>query len=187
MASKAKLDDAQQQYEAIVKMETDRRLHIEGGLEPAHRDLGLLLAVRHKPKEAIEQLDKAIELQPKLPDARRHKAWLLATYPDDNSATVRRQFGWQTRHWSFPRGSRRSYGTRLPLPKRKAAISKSDRRRTEGDRHRAADAGRRHPAELEERLELFKSGKPYHAEPQRPSRYGRHHSPSVLVKIGNFP
>ena len=78
------LDRAKEQFEAIVKMETDPRLRLEGGLEPAHRNLGLLLAVQHNPKEALQQFDKAIAIQPDLPDARRHKAWLLATYPDEN-------------------------------------------------------------------------------------------------------
>ena len=77
------LEKAREQFETIVKMESDPHLHVEGGMEPAHRYLGLLLAVLHKPREAVREFDKAIEIQPNLPDARRHKAWLLATYPDE--------------------------------------------------------------------------------------------------------
>ena len=69
---KGRLDKAREQFEAIVKMESDPHLHVEGGLEPAHRNLGLLLAVQHHPREALREFDKAIEIQPEL--ARRTAA-----------------------------------------------------------------------------------------------------------------
>ena len=46
-----KLDKAQQQFEEILRVTSDPTVHVEGGLEPAHRALGLLLAVRHQPQE----------------------------------------------------------------------------------------------------------------------------------------
>ena len=57
---------------------------LAGDLEPAHRALGLLLAVRHQPKKALEQLDEAIHARPQQPEPYRHKAWILATSLDDN-------------------------------------------------------------------------------------------------------
>ena len=79
-----KLDEAQQQFEAMLKIQSDPTLHARGGLEPAHRALGLLLAVRHQPKEALKQFDAAIDDGPRQPEPRRQKAWLLATSLDNS-------------------------------------------------------------------------------------------------------
>ena len=57
---------------------------MEGGFEPAHRALGLLLAVRHQPKKALEELDEAIKTASPTARAVRHKAWILATSLDDS-------------------------------------------------------------------------------------------------------
>ena len=65
-----------------MKIKSDPTVHVEGGLEPAYRALGLLLAVRHQPKKALEQLDEAIKTRPQQPEPLRHKAWILATSLD---------------------------------------------------------------------------------------------------------
>ena len=64
-----KLDEAQRQFEAILKVRSD--------LEPAHRHLGLLLAVRHQPAKALEEFDEAIHARPQQPEPRRtrHGSW----------------------------------------------------------------------------------------------------------------
>ncbi len=117
------LDKAREQYEAIVAMESDPRLHVEGGIEPAHRALGLLLAVQHQPEQAFKELDKAIRLQPKQPDARRHKAWLLATYPNEKFRDGYEAVQLRRKPWTFPRRSRPNSGTRSRWRKRRSEIS----------------------------------------------------------------
>ena len=71
-----KLDEAERQFEDILKIKSDPAVHLESGLEPIHRELGLLLAVQHQPRRALEELDAAIEAQPQQPEPRRHKAWI---------------------------------------------------------------------------------------------------------------
>ncbi len=77
-----RLDEVQRQFEDILKLKSDPAVHVEGGLEPVHRELGLLLAVRHQPQQALEQLNAAIEARPQQAEPRRHKAWILATSLD---------------------------------------------------------------------------------------------------------
>ena len=166
-----RLEDAQKQFEAIVKMESDPHLRISGGLEPAHRNLGLLLAVRRQPAAALDQFDKAIALQPKQPDARRHKAWLLATYPDErvrngNEAVRLAEEAVQLSERKPPE---------LWDTLAAAEAENWDFQKAAAAEEKAIEAARQIHAdellpELEERLKMFKSGEKYREEPRRPAR-----------------
>jgi hypothetical protein len=171
-----RLDKAREQFEMIVKMESDPHLHVEGGLEPAHRNLGLLAAVQHRPKEALGEFDKAIEIQPDLPDARRHKAWLLATYPDESHPGEKVRDGNEAvrlAQEALDRSTRKpaEFWDTLAVARAETGNFKAA---VEAEK-KAIDAARRTRAddllpELETRLKMFRDGERYHAEPRRPSR-----------------
>lgn len=171
-----RLDKAEEQFEAVVKMESDQSLRVEGGFEPAHVNLGLLLAVQHQPRAALAQFDKAIELQPQAPAPRRHEAWLLATYPDESHPSEKVRDGDKAVRLAMEA---------LKLSNRKPAElwdTLAVARAETGDfagaieaEEKAIDEARRTRAddllpELEGRLKLFKAHEPYHAEPRRPLR-----------------
>lgn len=166
-----RLDDAQKQFEAILKMESDPHLRIAGGLEPAHRNLGLLLAVRRKPDKALEQFDTAIRLQPRQPDAWRHKAWLLATYPDERYrngiiAVQAAEEAVKLSAWTPPE----IWDTLAA-----AEAENWDFEKAAAAEEKAIDAAGAIRAndllpELEKRLKMFKSGEKYREEPRRPTR-----------------
>ena len=104
-----KLADAQAQFENILKVDSD--------LEPAHRALGLLLAVRGQPRKALEEFDEAIHLRPKQPEPLRHKAWLLATTPDEGVRDGKSAVYFAKQALERSGGSRPNTGTRLPPPR----------------------------------------------------------------------
>jgi len=167
-----RLDDARKQFESILKIESDPRLHVEGGFEPAHRGLGLLLAVQHQPKQALEQFDIAIRLQPKLPDARRHKAWLLATYPDERirngkEAVQLAKEAIELSRWKPPElwdtlgvAQAETSNFEEAIKAEEKAIEVARQVHSDDDLLRA----------FQRRLEMFKEGFRYHAEPRRPTR-----------------
>jgi tetratricopeptide (TPR) repeat protein len=171
-----RLDKAKEQFDAIVKMESDPHLRVEGGFETAHVNLGLLLAVQHQPRAALKQFDKAIELQPQAAEPLRHKAWLLATYPDESHPSEKVRDGDQAVRLA-EEALKLSYSkppefwdtlavARAETGNFKEAIEAEQKAIDEARRMRADDM----LPELEGRLKLFNSNERYHAEPQRPSR-----------------
>jgi hypothetical protein len=166
-----RLDDAQQQFETIVKMESDPHLHLAGGLEPAHRNLGLLLAVRHKPAQALYELGKAIELQPRQPDARRHMAWLLATYPDEQVRNGKEAVRLAEQAMNLSASKPPEIWDTLAV----AEAENFDFEKAAAAEEKAIEVARQTRAdtllpELQQRLKMFKSGNSYHEEPRRPTR-----------------
>ncbi len=166
-----RLDDAQKQFEAIVKMESDPHLRISGGLEPAHRNLGLLFAVLRQPNKALEQFDMAIRLQPGQPDAWRHKAWLLATYPDERfrNGNVAVQSAEEAMKLSA------SKPPEIWDTLAAAEAENWDFQKAAAAEEKAIEAAKRIRAdellpELEKRLKMFKAGEKYREEPRRPAR-----------------
>ena len=168
-----RLDDAQAQFEAILKIESDPHVHIAGGFgfEPAHRTLGLLLAVRHQPQKALEQFDEAIKIRPQQPEPYRHKAWLLATSLDgsvrDGREAVRcarqaleKSARKQPEYWDTLAAAQAEAG------KFKEAAESAEKALEQAQAMRANDL----IPGIQERLELFKSGRPYRAEAQYPQR-----------------
>ena len=167
----AKLDEAQRQFEAILKIPSDPNVRMEGGLEPAHRALGLLLAERHEPRKALEQLDEAIKAGPQQPEPLRHKAWILATSLDGNvrdgtkavevAEQALRQSRWkQPEYWDTLAAAQAEAG------KFSAAVKSAETALKQARSMRADDL----IPGIRKRLELFESGKPYHAEAQHPLR-----------------
>ncbi len=73
--------DAVKEFEA--ELDVEKKFKLRNGLEPAHRALGVLYGVLGRPVDALQELDKSITMQPRQADSYRHKAWLLATYPDE--------------------------------------------------------------------------------------------------------
>ena len=169
-----RLDEAKEQFEAVVKMESDPRLRMEGGFEPAHVNLGLLLAVQHQPRAALAEFDKAIAIQPRAAEPRRHKAWLLATYPDESHPAEMVRDGDEAVRLAqealkLSRRKPAEYWDTLAVAQAetgnfKEAIAAEEKAIDEARRTRDAD---RLP-ELEGRLKLLKAHERFHAEPRRP-------------------
>ena len=167
----SRLEEARMQFQAIVNLETDPRFRVQGGLEPGHRALGMLLAAMRRPKEAIEELDKAIALKPKQPDARRHKAWLLATYPDERFRNGAEALRLANEAMALSRGKPAEYWDTLAVAHAemgnfKEAIATEEEAISTA---RKSHAGDLLPG-LEERLNKFKAGLRYHAAPGVPLR-----------------
>jgi tetratricopeptide (TPR) repeat protein len=166
-----KLDEAQQQFEAILKIQSDPALHATGGLEPVHRALGLLLAVRHQPKKALEQLDDAIKDRPQQPEPYRHKAWILATSLDDKvrdgkaavacaEQALQRSPRKPPEYWDTLAAAQAEAG------QFKEAVESAEKALQQAQSMRADDL----IPGIQRRLELFKSGMPYRAVAQYPQR-----------------
>ena len=149
---------------------------MEGGLEPVHRELGLLLAVRHQPQQALEQLNAAIEARPQQAEPRRHKAWILATSLD---AGVRNaKLAVECAKEALARSPRVAHMNSAPeywdtlaaaeaeAGNFKEAVEAEEKALHEAQATRADDL----VDGIQQRLELFREGKPYHAEAQRPQR-----------------
>lgn len=166
-----KLDEAQQQFELMIKIQSDPTLHLEGGLEPAYRALGLLLAVRHQPKKALEQLDEAIKARPQQPEPYRHKAWILATTLDGDVRDGQKAVEFaelalqqspqkQPEYWDTLAAAQAESG-KFP-----EAIESAEKALQQARLMRADDL----MPGIQQRLELYKSGMPYRAEAQHPQR-----------------
>ena len=144
---------------------------MEGGLEPAHRALGLLLAVRHQPKKALEQLDEAINRAPNSPSrsAIRHGSWPPRW--TTTSATGRRPWNARSRRSQLSPGKQPEYWDTLAAAQAEAgefkeAVEAAEKALEQARPMRDDDL----IPGIQQRLELFKSGTPYHAEAQRPQR-----------------
>jgi serine/threonine-protein kinase len=166
-----KLDDAQQQFEAMLKIQSDPTLHVEGGREPAHRALGLLLAVRHQPKKALEELDAAIEARPQQPEPLRHKAWILATSLDENVRSGKKAVECAKRALQLSPRKEPEYWDTLAAAQAEAgqfgeAVKSAEKALQQARAMRADDL----IAGIQRRLELFQAGLPYRAEAQHPQR-----------------
>jgi hypothetical protein len=164
-----RLDDAKKQFEAIVNLETDKRFHIAGGLEPGHRDLGALLAAQHKFPEAMDQLDIAISIKPKQPDARRLKAWLLATYPEDRFRNGNEAVRLAEEAEALSANKPPEIWDTLAA----AWAENWDFQKATAAEEKAIEAARRMGAEemlpdLQKRLKMFKAGEKYREEPRLP-------------------
>ena len=190
-----KLDEAQQQFEAILKFKSDPTVHVQGGFEPAHRALGLLLAVRHQPQKALEQLDEAIQAGPQQPEPRRHKAWILATSLDgsvrDGTKAVQlaeqalqlsggrscncsqtptsvelAEQALQLSPWKQPEYWDTLAAAQAEAGQFKEAVESAEKALEQARSMRADDL----LPGIQQRLELFKAGMPYHAEAESPPR-----------------
>ncbi len=166
-----KLDEAQQQFEAILKIQFDPTLHFEGGREPVYRALGLLLAVRHQPKKALEQLDEAIKARPQQPEPRRHKAWILATSLDNSVRDGRKAVECAEQALELTPGKLPEYWDTLAAAEAetgnfKEAVEAEERALQEAQPARDDDI----IPGMQRRLELFRSGLPYHAAAEHPLR-----------------
>ncbi len=177
-----KLEQAQEQFEAILKIEKamleeamhkkDQNFH---GFEPAHRTLGLLLAVRHQRQEAfqdaLKEFDRAIEIRPQQPEPYRHKAWLLATSLDNSIRDGRKAV--ECAREALEKSARKQpeYWDTLAAALAEAgkfeeAVEAAEKALEQAQAMRADDL----IPGIRERLELFKLGRPYHAEAQYPQR-----------------
>ncbi len=171
-----KLDEAERQFEDILKIKSDPAVHLESGLEPIHRELGLLLAVRHQPQAALEQLNAAIEARPQQAEPRRHKAWILATSLDAEIRNGKKAV--ECAKEALERSQRVAQLNAAPEYWDTLAAAEAEA----GNFQEAVEAAEKalHEAQatraddlvdgIQQRLELFRKGKPYHAEAQRPQR-----------------
>jgi tetratricopeptide (TPR) repeat protein len=171
-----RLDAAQEQFEAILAIEANRAVRVQGGFEPAHRALGLLLAVRHQPKKALEQLDEAIKTRGQQPEPLRNKAWILATYADPESRdgnvrdgkkavelaelALRESGGKQPEYWDTLAAAQAESGDFT------AAVETEEKALDQARSMRADDL----IPGIQQRLKLFKSGMRYHAKAEHPAR-----------------
>jgi tetratricopeptide (TPR) repeat protein len=171
-----KLDKAEETFEEILKIKSDPTVHVAGGFEMVHRDLGLLLAVRHQPRKALEQLDAAIQDRAQQPQPYRHKAWILATYRDPLSrdgeirdgknavkfaeTALQLSSGKQPEYWDTLAAAQAEAGNF------KEAVAAGEKALEQARALRADDL----VAGIQQRLELYKKGIPYHAAAQRPLR-----------------
>lgn len=158
-----KLADAQTQFEDILKVQPD--------LEPALRALGLLLAVRGQPQKALEEFDEAIHVRPEQPEPLRHKAWLLATSPDESvrdgktavyfaKQALQRSAGEPPEYWDTLAAAQAEAGEfDEAVASAKKALEKAE----------AVQADDLIPG-IRQRLEFYESGHPYHAKAARPQR-----------------
>jgi tetratricopeptide (TPR) repeat protein len=135
------------------------------------------LAAEHKPREALAELQTAIDMRPKQSDARRQKAWLLATYLDpahpnenvrDGKEAVRLAkealdlSRWQSaEYWDTLAAAQAEMGNF------KEAVEAEEKAIEAAERIHADDI----LPELKKRLEMFKGGVRYHAEPGMPMRW----------------
>jgi protein O-mannosyl-transferase len=165
------LDKAKAEYEKILKIEENPNLRVEGGLEPAHRALGVLLAVMHQPKDAYAQLDLAMKLRPQQADPRRHKAWLLATYPDETYRSGAEAVRLAKEAFDLASMKTSEYWDTLAVAYAEAWNFKeaTDAAEKALEQARLFHEDNLIPG-LEERLRLFRAGMQYHAEPTRPNR-----------------
>ena len=166
-----RLDEAQQQFEAILNIKTDPKLRVQGGLEPVHRSLGLLLAVRHQPKKALEQFDEAIQASPRQPEPLRHKAWLLATSLDNRvrdgkKAVECAEQAIKRSPWKPPEYLDTLAAAQAEAGRFKEAVESSQEALRQARAMRADDL----IPGIEQRLKLFQSGVPYHAPAEHPQR-----------------
>ena len=164
-----RLAEAQQQFEAILDVQPD--------LEIAQRELALLLAVRDDPAAALKHLDAAIKARPQQPEPWRHKAWILATFTfskgtgRDNVRDGRKAVETAGRALELSPSKGPEYWDTLAAALAEAHDFKGAVAAEEEARNRARLGG---AADLlpgiEQRLESFQAGMPYHAKAERPQR-----------------
>ena len=164
-----KLDEAQQQFEAVLKMQSDPNLH--GSLEPFHRAMGLLLAVRQQPQEALKQLDEAINDRPQQPEPRRHEAWILATSLDDTVRDGKKAVEVAEEALELSPGKQPEYWDTLAVAQAEAgdfqaAVASEEKAIQQA---RAMRTDNLIPG-IQQRLESFKAGKPCRAAAQCPQK-----------------
>ena len=137
--------------------------------------MGLLLAVRHQRQEAfqdaLKEFDRAIEIRPQQPEPYRHKAWLLATSLDNSIRDGRKAV--ECAREALEKSARKQpeYWDTLAAALAEAgkfeeAVEAAEKALEQAQAMRADDL----IPGIRERLELFKLGRPYHAEAQYPQR-----------------
>ncbi len=168
-----KLGEAQQQFEDILKIQSDPAVRVQGGFEPAQRALGLLLAVQGHPRQALAELDEAIDTRPQQPEPLRHKAWILATWPKDEDnirdgkeavelarLALEKSAGKQPEYWDTLAAAEAEAGNF------KEAVAAAEKALQQARAMRADDL----VPGIQDRLELFENRRPYHAPAQYPQR-----------------
>jgi tetratricopeptide (TPR) repeat protein len=113
----------------------------------------------------LEQFDEAIHARPEQPEPLRHKAWLLATSLDDSVRDGRKAV--ECAELALQLTSRKGpeYWDTLAAAQAEAgdfkgAVESAEKALELARSTRADDL----LAGIQQRLELFKSGRPYHAE-----------------------
>ena len=164
-----KLDEAQQQFAAVLKLQSDPHLH--GGLEPFHRAMGLLLAVRRQPQEALKQLDAAIGDRPQQPEPYRHKAWILATSREDHVRNGKKAVKCAEQALELSPRKQPEYWDTLAAAQAEAgnfpaAVAVAEKALQQARLMHADDL----IPGIQRRLDLFQLGLPYHAETEFPQR-----------------
>ncbi len=128
--------------------------------------------MRQQPRKALEQFDKAIHARPQQPQPYRHKAWLLATTLNDNvrngakavevaQQALQRSSGKQPEYWDTLAAAQAEAG-QFDAAVASAEKALQQAKDTGADEHFIRD--------IQQRLELFQSGQPYHAAAQHPQR-----------------
>jgi protein O-mannosyl-transferase len=166
-----KLEEAQEQFEAILKTQRDNEDRDRGGLEPAERTLGLLMAVRDQPRAALEHLQEAMRLGPQQPEPPRHMAWILATSLDERVRDGKKAIELAEQALEKSDGKPPEYWDTLAAAQAEAgnfpaAVRAAERALEEARRTRSNDL----IPGIEERLKRFRTGLPYRAPAQRPQR-----------------
>jgi spermidine synthase len=157
--SQAKFDDAIAQYKAALRIKPDYAL--------AHYGMAEALAGQGRTGEAISHLSKTLELSPNYVEALTGLAWMLATDSDPKLRDGARAVTLAKRACEL-----RGDDQPLLLDTLAAAYAES------GDFSRAVDTaqkaeklarsagGPEWAQDIEHRLELYRRGLPFHAEPQ---------------------
>jgi Tfp pilus assembly protein PilF len=167
-----KLDEAEQQFEAALDTKADATTQIHGGREPFYRALGLLLAVRQQPRKALDLFDEAIVARPEQPEPPRHKAWILATSLDSSVRNGKKAVELAQQALDLSTRKPPEYWDTLAAAQAEAGNFKEAVANEQQalDKAEAAEADDLLPG-IAERLNLFQSGRPYHAAAEFPKRF----------------
>lgn len=168
-----KVQEAIGQYQQALRIKPD--------YPEVHNNLGLALFQLGDVPKAIEQFDQALRIKPDFIDGQRNLAWLLATLPPAEGGDPARAITLAEQACEFT-------GHRVPayLDTLAAAYASAGRfndavAAAEKAIEQARSAGQlRLVSEIEARLELYRSGRPYRQtrtpiqnQPADPSRSGR--------------
>jgi tetratricopeptide (TPR) repeat protein len=149
-----KVSEAISQYEYATRLEPD--------FAEAHEMLGSLLITVGKPREALGHLQRALELRPDLVEAQNNLAWLLATLPRADGGDPVRAVNLAERACQSPNGRSAGYLDTLGVAYAAAGRFSEATATAQKAVELARSTGQSKLAdEIESRLQLYRSGRPY--------------------------
>jgi len=137
-------------------------LAIRADYAEAHNGLGIALVKSNRPKEALEHLQEAVRLQPRWLPPLNAAAWLMATNPD--AATGHEDEAVRLAERAAELRGFEDSGVLDTLAAAYASAGLFDKAVATAERAQALALGNRETkmtAEIAQRLELYRQGKPY--------------------------